>query len=152
MSSAKRNTQLVWILSDSKSGWVDRLIKYGFVKATPVGERRQNAETAIALFTEMLKVEKPKYAIFSFAREKGESYAKSLAAFIGICKDNGVTPVLTTYLEGQSKNKNALTLKSGEMYIDFAELSAYEKICSSRGYTKLGVEAVCAKVLSVFLK
>ncbi len=150
MSSAKRNTQLVWILSDNKSGWVDRLIKYGFVKATPVGERRQSAETAIALFTEMLKVEKPKYAIFSFSREKGSSYAKALESFMSICKENGVIPVLTTYLEGQSKTKNALTLMSGEKYIDFAELSTREKICSSRGYTKLGVEAVCAKVLSDF--
>lgn len=150
MSSAKRNTQLVWILSDNKSGWVDRLISYGFVKATAPGERRQSAEAAISLFTEMLKVEKPKYAIFSFAREKGTSYANALKSFVGICKENGVIPVLTTYLEGQSKTKNALTLMSGEKYIDFAELSTREKISSSRGYTKLGVEAVCAKLLSDF--
>ena len=150
MSGAIRKTQKVWILSDSKSGWVDRLIKYGFVKATVVGERRQSAGDAIALFSEMLKDEAPKYAIFSFAREKGESYSKNFDSFIAICKKNGIIPILTTYLEGQSKNKNALTLKSGEKYIDFAALSGYEKICSSRGYTKLGVEAVCAKALSDF--
>ena len=150
MSCATRKTQLVWILSDNKSGWVDRLIKYRFVKATAVGERRQSSADAIALFTEMLKDEIPKYAVFSFAREKGDTYSKSLDSFIDACKKNGVTPVLTTYLEGQSKSKNVLTLKSGEKYIDFAALSVCEKICSSRGYTKIGVEEICAKVLSDF--
>lgn len=150
MFCANKRTQPVWILSDSKSGWVERLIRYGFVKATAIGERGQKANEAISLFTEALNEGAPKYAIFSFAREKGTAYAKALDSFIAICKENGIKPILTTYLEGQSKNKNALTLKSGEKYVDFAELSAYEKIRSSRGYTRLGVEAVCAKVLSDF--
>ena len=150
MFSADKKTQPVWILSDSKSGWVDRLIGYGFVKALAIGERRQSAQAALGLFKDQLASDTPKYAIWSFARERGESYATALDSFIEICKEKGITPVLTTYLEGQSKSKNVLTLTSGEKYIDFAELSSYEKICSSRGYTKLGVEAVCAKVLSDF--
>ena len=115
--------KLVWILSDNKSDWVDRLLDYKFVKAEAIGEKGQSGEEALRLFNKALEAGAPKYAIWSFAREKGALHSKNLASFIKICKEKGIIPVLTTALEGMTKKKNAEIIASGERYIDFAELA-----------------------------
>jgi len=142
--------KLVWILSDNKSGWVNKLLEYKFVKADVIGYKGQSGKEALLAFREALKAETPKYALWSFAREKGGAHSESLAAFIAICKEKGIIPVLTTAIEGASKKKNAEIIAKGEKYVDFASLSAYEKICTARGYSKLGKEAIAAKVLVDF--
>ena len=144
------NSKLVWILSDNKSGWVDKLLDYGFVKAELLGERGQSSEAALSIFKEALKVAAPKFAFWTFAKERGEAYAKNLSEFLSVCKQNGVTPVLSTYLEGGSKKKNLLTVNSGEKYVDFAALSEYGSVANTSGYSKVGKEAVAARALVDF--
>lgn len=144
------NTKLVWILSDNKSGWLEKLFSYGFVKALSLGERGQTGEAALKEFKAALKEGKPSFALWCFAKERGEAYAKGLESFINICKENGVEPVLTTYVEASSKKKNLLTEKSGIRFVDLASLSEYDNITTTRGYSKHGKEAIAAKVLVDF--
>ena len=140
----------VWILSDNKSGWLNKLFEYRFIKAEAIGEKGQSGAAALAAFDKALKREAPKYALWSFAREKGAMHSKNLALFISTCKKNAIIPVLTTAVEGKSKKKNAEIIACGERYIDFTELSSYSEICTERGYSKLGKEAIAAKVLVDF--
>ena len=140
----------VWILSDNKSGWVNKLHDYKFVKAEVIGEKGQSGKSALLAFRETLKTQTPKYALWSFAREKGSVHSENLAEFISICKESGIIPVLTTAIEGATKKKNAEIIAKGEKYVDFASLSDYDKICTARGYSKLGKEAIAAKVLVDF--
>ena len=139
--------KLVWILSDNKSGWVEKLLEYKFVKAEAVGEAKQSAKSALLAFDKALEKSTPKYALWSFAREKGTAHSKNMRAFISKCKEKGIIPVLTTAIEPKTKKKNAEIIASGEKYVDFASLSQYERICTQRGYSELGKEAIAAKVL-----
>ena len=140
----------VWIISDNKSGWVNKLLDYKFIKAEAIGEAKQSGEAALLAFDKALESGAPKYALWSFAKEKGALHSKNLKSFISKCKENGVIPVLTTAIEPKTKNKNAEIIASGEKYVDFASLSAYDGICTQRGYSKVGKEAIAAKVLVDF--
>ena len=140
----------VWIISDNKSGWVNKLLEYKFLKAEAIGEKGQSGECAIALFKEALNAGVPKYALWSFAKEKGYLHSKNLNAFITICKENGIIPVLTTAIEPKTKNKNADIIAKGEKTVDLASLAQYEGITTQRGYSKLGKEAIAAKVIADF--
>ena len=41
MNSAEKRAYQVWILTDDKCSWTKRLMAYGFVKATVIGEMGQ---------------------------------------------------------------------------------------------------------------
>ncbi len=142
--------KLVWILSDNKSNWVGKLLEYKFVKAEAIGEAKQSGEEALILFDKALERATPKFALWSFAREKGAKHSKNLRAFLSKCKEKGIIPILTTALEPKTKNKNAEIIASGEKYVDLASLCEYSGICTQRGYSKLGKEAIAAKVLVDF--
>jgi len=150
MLLACNKNKSVWIISDNKSGWVDKLLGYGFLRACAIGDNGQSGESALAAFDKALQNGAPKYALWSFAKEKGEKHSKNLKAFITKCKEKGIIPVLTTAIEPKTKKKNAEIIASGEKYVDFAALSEFDKVTTSRGYSRTGKDAIAARVIVDF--
>ena len=148
MNCTYERSSKVWILTDDKSSWTERFMDYNFVKAVVIGENGQKSSAAIEALKEAKKL--PKYALYFFPKEKTGEFVENLDVFLTLCKEKGVIPVLTTYLEGGSKKKNLAVISSGAKYIDLASLSDCEKILGGHGYTKLGIEAICAKILVDF--
>lgn len=147
MNCANNSSSRVWILTDDKALWTKRFMDYGFIKATvAVG----TASDAVKSLSEVSDSLIPKYALFFFPKAKTDEFCEDLSRFIAVCKEKGIIPVLATYPELSSKKKNAAVLASGEKYVDLASLADCEKIRGGKGYTKLGLEAICAKILVDF--
>ena len=147
MNCANDRSSRVWILTDDKALWTKRFMDYGFIKATVVVSE---AKDAIASLSNALDCAIPKYALYFFPKAKTVEFCEDLNLFLSVCKEKGIIPVLATYPELASKKKNAAIIASGEKIVDLASLTNAEKIRGGKGYTNLGLEAICAKILVDF--
>ena len=147
MNCANDRSYRTWILTDDKALWTKRFMDYGFIKATVVASE---AKDAIASLSGAKECEIPKYALYFFPKAQTVEFCEDLKVFLGVCKEKGIIPVLATYPELASKKKNAAVIASGEKIVDLASLTDCEKIRGGKGYTNLGLEAICAKILVDF--
>jgi len=156
--SAVGYSEPVWMLTDSETSydnhdsWAKDLFDSGFLNANLISANGADSTDVLEAFKAALNKAVPVYAVWSFAKESGADYDANLAAFIALCKENNITPVLTTQLEAvdsQNKAKNEAVIASGERYIDFASLESYSGIYEGK-YTELGRVSLYAKVLSDF--
>ena len=148
----------VWMLTDSETSydnqdsWAKNLFDSGFLEANLISAKGADSTAVLAAFKSALNKAVPVYAVWSFAKESGADYDANLAAFIALCKENNITPILTTQLEAvdsQNKAKNEAVIASGERYIDFASLESYSGIYEGK-YTELGRVSLYSKFLIDF--
>ena len=161
--SGKGFSDEVWILADSntsfknKFSWAYNVLNSEYLDVLLISAKGADSTEVLSAFETALKVNTPKYAMWSFDSESGADYDKNLAAFIELCEEKGIVPVLTTHLEAinsANKEKNEAVkalLEASPEYkcVDFAELSAYTGIYGS-DYTELGTKSYFAKLVADF--
>ncbi len=145
----------VWILADSNTSfineksWAKVLADESYLDVLLMSAGEAGSAEILEAFESALEISTPVYAVWSFDSESGADYDANLAAFVALCKEKGIIPVLTTQLEAvnaANAAKNEAVAASGEKYIDFAALSEYTGLYDN-GYTELGAKALYAKIL-----
>ena len=156
--SAQEYSEPVWILTDSEnaytntSSWAYKIGSRDYIDVLLMGAAGADSSDILASFVKALEISVPKYAVWSFDSESGETYDANLLSFISICKENKIVPILTTQftqVSDANAEKNAAVIASGERYIDFAYVGECENVYSD-GYTAIGTESMFAKILTDF--
>ena len=149
----------VWVLTDSnnnynnKNNWAEKLGSRDYIDVLLMSAADADSSDILAAFENALEISVPKYAVWSFDTESGETYDANLLSFISICKENGIIPVLTTHflaVNEANAQKNATVIASGEKYIDFADVEKCEKVFANGKYSAIGVETMFARILTDF--
>ena len=150
----------VWVLADPTISFKEANSWIGELNATQMIDRvllmsayEKYSTDVLSAFERALEISAPRYAVWTFPTESGEAYDANLVSFIALCKENGVTPILTTELtaiDPANAAKNAAVIASGERYIDFASFEAYTDIYVDGAYTALGAKSLFGKVLLDF--
>ena len=149
----------VWVLTDSSNSytntysWAYKFANRDYINVLLMGAADADSTAILNSFVKALEISVPKYAVWSFDSESGETYDANLVSFISICKENGITPILTTQftqVSDANAQKNAAVIASGERYIDFAFVGSCENVYESGKYTAIGTEAMFAKILTDF--
>lgn len=157
--SADGYSEQVWVLTDSNNSysnvynWAYKLDSRDYINILLMGAADADSSAVLEAFENALDISVPKYAVWSFDSESGETYDANLLSFISICKEKGVTPILTTQflaVNAANAQKNAAVIASGERYIDFAEVELCENVYGNGKYTAIGTETMFAKILTDF--
>lgn len=148
----------VWIIGDESVGRNDstsytyHLTEYNYTDFLAIAAVGIDSAEALELFNAALKKATPEYAVWSFAVDTADTL-KNLNSFIDICKNNSITPILTTQPEefdADNDSINSSVKASGERYIDFATMAKSEGAVTSGKYTELGAKLLYTKFLVDF--
>ncbi|MBQ4070803.1 MAG: SGNH/GDSL hydrolase family protein [Clostridia bacterium] len=126
----------IWILGDSYSGighsarWPYYLYRDGFNNCMISGFPGMPSERAIEEFCRLVEMGAPEYAIWTLGMNNAdkdgkisEGYLRSTERFLEICKERGITPILSTIPncpKVNNRQKNEWVRSQPYRYIDFA--------------------------------
>ena len=126
----------IWLFGDSyfnpnsELRWTYYLIKNGYTGFLMSGYPGRNSTAAIKDFKQALKHGKPKCAVWCLGmndedtvNDINESYLAAVNGFLRICKEEGITPILSTIPCVPERNhtyKNKWVKSQGLRYVDFA--------------------------------
>ena len=166
-------TRKIWVLGDSYLGfghsarWPYYLYRDGFNNNMLIGFPGMSAHEAISEFEYISKCGTPEYAVWCLGMNNAdldgkvsEIYLKSTKRFLEICKEKGITPILSTIplvVERENKYKNEWVRSQPYRYIDFARAVGADKepvwypdmLCSDkvhpleRGAAALYMQVLC---------
>ena len=134
----------IWLFGDSyfnlgaSERWTYHLYRDGYTDYLLSGYPGRNTAAALADFKRALAYGTPRIAVWCMGMNDGDadadvnaSYLASTEAFLKICKEKGIIPVLSTIPNTPTVNnthKNAYVRSLGYRYIDFASaVGATEK-------------------------
>ena len=125
----------IWVITDSsvpasyKESWLNMLSSGGYTENLIISSGALNSEAALASFRETLNYGTPVYAFWAVGSLEADNgavnaaYLENTEAFIALCREKGIVPVLATVPNTDSADhthKNAFIKSSGERYVDFA--------------------------------
>ena len=126
----------IWLMGDSyfntaaTDRWPYYMAKDGYTDYLMAGFPGRNSQRAIIDFKLALEHGTPKYAVWCLGMNNKDSeteisatYKAATDEFLAICKEKGITPILTTTPNTPKViniHKNAWVKSSGYRYIDFA--------------------------------
>ena len=126
----------IWLFGDSylnmtdRSRWPSYMLKEGYTDYLMSGYPGRKSAAALDDFQTLLEFGTPKYAVWCMGMNDGDgasaanaSWREATEAFLAICEEKGITPILTTIPNTPSVTnlfKNEIVKASGHRYIDFA--------------------------------
>lgn len=153
MKNAKLNwftdsfAKKIWIVGDSYLGyghaarWPYYLYRDGYANALLTGYAGMSATRGIEEFREIIKMGEPEYAVWCLGMNNADSeteisssYLEATEEFLAICKERGITAILSTVPNvpnRENSHKNDYVRASGYRYIDFAKAVGGEERGSS---------------------
>ncbi|MBO5879099.1 MAG: InlB B-repeat-containing protein [Clostridia bacterium] len=143
----------VWAVGDNvnvsnEKTWANRLVASQIVDMSSISV---DSTTAIDVLRREFETAVPKYVIWSYEDESGEAYEANVAAFLALCAEFQVTPILTTHsplISSANEAKNAAVKAGTARYIDFADAAEGTDCVENGEYTELGIVTAMAKALS----
>ena len=125
----------IWLIGDSYLGfggpgrWPYYLYRDGYAGALMAGYAGMNSQRGILDFKTFVDKGQPEFAVWCLGMNNSdkegvlnEAYVAATEEFLAICKNRGITPVLSTIPNTPTVNnrqKNAWVRASGYRYIDF---------------------------------
>ena len=126
----------IWLFGDSyfnmtdRSRWPSYMLKEGYTDYLMSGYPGRKSAAALDDFQTLLEFGTPKYAVWCMGMNDSDSasaanaaWREATEAFLAICEEKEITPILTTIPNTPSVTnlfKNEIVRASGHRYIDFA--------------------------------
>ena len=134
----------IWIVGDSylgfgsKQRWPYYLFRDGYKNALLMGFPGMNSERGIEEFKKWVEYATPKFAVWCLGMNNldsedkaNEGYVAATSEFLKICKERGITPILSATPntpKRMSNHKNAWMRSQKVRYIDFNRAVGADKI------------------------